>query len=206
MNRRIAVAASTLNLVCVAAFALSMLLESNFFSYFSSFFIALSYVAMAAAYCLCAPAQRRMAGLCALGSACMYAAVNAVVYFTQMTAVRAGNLPAQAREVLDFQSYGLFFSLDLLGYALMALSTLFEGWTVQARARDERALCVLLMAHGVFFVPCIAMPILGVFSAQAAGSDRTGVVALLFWCTYFIPVGALSRRYFARALRDSERA
>ena len=56
MNRRIAVAASTLNLVCVAAFALSMLVGSSFFSYFSSFFIALSYVAMAAGYCLCAPA------------------------------------------------------------------------------------------------------------------------------------------------------
>ena len=203
MNRRIAVAASTLNLVCVAAFALSMLLGSNFFSYFSSFFIALSYVAMAAAYCLCAPAQRRMAGLCALGFACMYAAVNAVVYFTQMTAVRAGNLPAQAREVLDFQSYGLFFSLDLLGYALMALSTLFAGMAV---TRDARALRVLLMAHGAFFVPCVAMPILGVFSAQAAGSDRSGVVALLFWCAYFIPVGVLSGRYFSRARREGGEA
>lgn len=56
MNRKIAVAATTFNAVCVAAFALSMLLGSNFFSYFSSFLIALSYVAMAAGYCLCAPA------------------------------------------------------------------------------------------------------------------------------------------------------
>lgn len=203
MNRKIAVAATTFNAVCVAAFALSMLLGSNFFSYFSSFFIALSYVAMAAGYCLCAPAQRRLAGLCALGFACMYAAVNAVVYFTQMTAVRGGELPAQALEVLDFQNYGLFFSLDLLGYALMALSTLFAGMAV---TRDARALRVMLMAHGAFFVPCVAMPILGVFSAQAAGSDRSGVVALLFWCAYFIPVGVLSGRYFSRALREGGEA
>lgn len=202
MNRRIAVAASTLNLVCVAAFALSMLVGSSFFSYFSSFFIALSYVAMAAAFCLCAPAQKRLAGLCALGFACMYAALNAVVYFTQMTAVRAGDLSAQAMEVLDFQRYGLFFSLDLLGYALMALSTLFAGLTLPAWARDARALRILLLAHGAFFVPCVVMPILGLFSAQTAGSDRAGVVALLFWCAYFIPVGALSHRYFARELQD----
>ena len=91
----------------------------------------------------------------------------------------------------------------LAGYALMALSTLFAGMAV---TRDARALRVLLMAHGAFFVPCVAMPILGVFSAQAAGSDRSGVVALLFWCAYFIPVGVLSGRYFSRALREGGEA
>ena len=41
--------------------------------------------------------------------------------------MRLAGLTEKARELLDFQQMGLFFSLDLLGYALMSLAAFFAG-------------------------------------------------------------------------------
>ena len=51
-----------------------------------------------------------------------------LVYFTQLTTVRFGGLTEQAQELLDFQQMNLFFSFDLLGYALMALAGAVLGY------------------------------------------------------------------------------
>lgn len=47
---------------------------------------------------------------------------------------------------------GLFFSLDLLGYALMSLATFFAGLTVEPKDKPSKWLRALLMIHGVFFI------------------------------------------------------
>lgn len=55
--------------------------------------------------------------------AAAYMVIILVVYFAQLTAVADGGLNDQALGIIDFQSMGLFFSYDLLGYGLMALAT-----------------------------------------------------------------------------------
>ena len=193
MNRVIGRAAAAINLLSVAAFALSMLVGCLFISYLSSLFIALSFLPMMAVF-----AQKGgAAGSCALGFGGMYALCNGVVYCAQLGAVRRG-LSEGAAALLDFQRFGLFFDLDLFGYGLMALATFFAGLTVVPRCREERWLKGLLLGHGVFALGCFALPILGVFGPGMEGGAWIGTVLLEGWCLYFAPVGVLCRRYFGR--------
>ena len=115
-------------------------------------------------------------------------------YFTQLTTVRLAALTEQTRELLDFQQMGLFFSLDLLGYALMSLATFFAGLTVEPKDKPAKWLRALLMIHGVFFISCLLMPMLGIF--QADSPAWIGVAVLEFWCAYFCPIAALALHYF----------
>lgn len=117
-----------------------------------------------------------------------------LVYFTQLTTVRFGGLTEQAQELLDFQQMNLFFSFDLLGYALMALATFFAGLTICSKKRADKWLRALLLIHGAFFISCLLLPMLGIFRADSPA--WMGVAVLEFWCAYFCPVTILSFLYF----------
>ncbi|MBR6890580.1 MAG: hypothetical protein IKN05_06280 [Clostridia bacterium] len=55
----------------------------------------------------------------------------------------------------------------------------------------------LLRLHGAFFIGCFVMPMTGAFSSMAGGqSGSGGVIALVAWCAYFLPVGVLAYRHF----------
>lgn len=196
MNRKIAMTASAVNLIGVLGFAASMAAGFDAGSYFCSIFIALGYVGMACAYAYFAEKPCKLAGYAAMAFAGMYAAVILLVYFAQLTTVRLESLTDQAAAILDFQKSGLFFNFDLLGYALMALSTFFAGLTVRRKARADRALRILLLVHGVFFLSCLIVPMLGVFRAD--GPRWIGTALLEFWCVYFCPIGILSLAHFSK--------
>ncbi len=196
MNRRIARAASAANGLCVAGFALCMALGAAFGSYLCSLGIALSFLPMVAAIAGRAPRDRRVAGLTAVGFAAAYAAVISLVYFTQLTTVRLGGLSAEAEALLDYAQFGLFFNLDLLGYAMMALSTFFAGLAMAPG--PARWLKRLLTAHGAFFFSCLICPMLGLFRPGMGGESWVGVALLECWCLYFLPVSALAFRFFSR--------
>ena len=152
------------------------------------------FVLMMCCFLQFAAPERRTAGYAAAAFSAVYAAIILVVYFTQLTTVRLAGLTEKVRELLDFQQMGLFFSLDLLGYALMSLATFFAGLTVCPRSRTDRWLRALLLIHGVFFISCLLMPMLGVFRADSPAWIGTAV--LEFWCAYFCPVAALALHYF----------
>lgn len=119
--------------------------------------------------------------------------------FAQLTAVSNGELSQEANTLLNFKSFGLFFSYDLLGYAFMALSTFFAGFSIRIKDRGGRWLKRLLLAHGVFAPACIAMPLLGIFQPDMPGGELTGVLVLEIWCAYFAPVCILALRYFIKS-------
>lgn len=200
MNRNIGICGSIINVAAVIGFAVSMLTGFSFGSYFFSMFIALGFVTMTCSYASFLEKERRAAGYASVAFAAAYAAVILLVYFAQLTTVRLDALTPQAAELLDFQRFGLFFNYDLLGYALMALSTFFAGLAIEARSKADRWLKRLLMIHGVFFISCLIVPMLGVF--QADDQDVTGVLLLEFWCLYFCPIGILSLLHF---LRDGQK-
>jgi isoprenylcysteine carboxyl methyltransferase (ICMT) family protein YpbQ len=82
---------------------------------------------------------------------------------------------------------------------MMALSTFFIGITINAKKKLDRWLKYLMMIHGIFFLSCFIMPMTGVFSSMSNGETSIGgVIALEFWCVYFIPIGVLSVIHFAR--------
>lgn len=198
MNRKIGMYASLVNVIAVIGFALSMLLGTNFGSYFCSSFIAFSFVPMISAFCIWAKAEAKLSGYTAIGFAIMYATIILLVYFAQMTTVQTGGLSEQATNILDFQRFGLFFSYDMLGYALMALSTFFAGLTVNAKSKADKWLKALLLIHGIFFISCFMMPMLGLFTPNMEGSAWIGTAILMFWCIYFVPVGILSCLHFSK--------
>ena len=198
MNGKIGVYASAINLCAVLAFSVSMLAGSLFLSYLSSIFIAFSFVAMICTFAYFSEKSSKVAGLCAVAFGTMYAICNSIVYFTQLTTVRNGNLTGHASSLLDFQQFGLMFNLDMLGYCLMALSTFFVGLTVAINSRADRWLKWLLIAHGIFAVSCFIMPILGLFDANMEGTDWIGTAVLEFWCVYFTPISILSILHFSK--------
>ncbi|WP_099469076.1 hypothetical protein [Konateibacter massiliensis] len=197
MNRKIGMTASIVNVIAVGGFALSMLLGNSFTSYLTSIFIAFSFVIMMCTFSFYTKEEAKVAGSSAVGFAVMYAAINSFIYFTQITTVRAGGLSEQASAILDFEQFGLFFNCDMLGYALMSLATFFAGLTIDAASKSDKWLKALLLIHGVFFISCFIMPLLGLFHAGMEGGAQIGTSVLIFWCVYFIPIGVLSFWHFS---------
>ena len=200
MDRNISLTGGALNFAGVLGFAAAMLFLPVGFSYFFSILIAWGLVLMLAGFARTAPAGHTVASTSALVFGGMYALCNTIVYFVQLSVVATTPLGAQAAALLDFQQFGMFFSLDLLGYGLMALSTFFAGLALAPTRREETVLCWLLLAHGAFAPACFILPPMGVFSTSMAGANWVGTALLEVWCIYFLPVGLLSLRYFARHL------
>lgn len=88
--------------------------------------------------------NRKTAGYSAMIFSGVYAVIILLVYFAQTTAVRLDRLNQQAMQILDYNKFGLFFSYDLLGYGIMALSTFFIGLTIQPKNAPDKALKWLL--------------------------------------------------------------
>ena len=199
VNKKTGVISSIVNVISVAGFAVSMLVGIDFCSYIFSIFIAFSFVTMMCCYGFYADGSRKIPGICAAVFSAIYAAIIFIVYFSQLTTVRYSELSEQAAMLLDFKRFGLMFNYDLLGYAIMALSTFFAGLTVIPNSKADKWAKYLLMIHGVFFFSCLIVPMLGVFNPKADSSySMTGVILLEFWCVYFIPTGILSALHFLR--------
>lgn len=194
MNRKIGMWSSVFNAISVISFAISMLFDFAFGSYFSSMFIAFSFVAMMCGYAYFAEKEAKLSGYVSVAFAAVYATIILLVYFTQLTTVRLNDLTQQAAVLLDFQQLGLLFNYDLLGYAVMALATFFAGLTIKPQTKIDRWLKYLLMIHGVFFISCFIVPMLGLFKPDS--STWIGVALLEFWCLYFCPIGILSYLHF----------
>lgn len=206
MNKKIGMVSSVVNMLAVVGFGVAMIVGSDFSSYLTSMFIAFSFVPMVSAFTVYTSMEKKAAGYSALVFAAAYAVLIWVVYFAQVTSVRLDPLNEQAAHILDYQQFGLFFSYDLLGYGLMALSTFFIGLTLEPVTIAERWLKGLLLVHGVFFISGLALPMLGLFNREMQGADWIGTAVLVFWCAYFTPVGALSYIFFKRrdALKSAE--
>jgi hypothetical protein len=204
MNKKMGMYSSIITFFAVLAFALCMFLgqflKNDFIgrnlSYYSSIFIAFGFVIMNCAYLSFTPKERQSAGLAALSFSIMYALLNIIVYYTQVTTIYLTKLSGETAGLLDFSKFGLFFNYDLLGYAFMSLSTFFTGINLEAKNKTGKALKYMLRIHGIFAISCFVLPITGVFNVNMAGGDFIGILVLEFWCIYFMPVCILSYKYF----------
>lgn len=199
MNRLIAKIGSIIVMVSVLIFAICMVIPFNFGSYFVCMLLPIGYIMMVAGFASESDNEHRVASMIGLIFAAVYAVLIFIVYFAQTTAVRLDSLGEQATQILDYSKGGLFFSYDLLGYGMMALSTFFSGLTISVKSKGDKWLKYLMMIHGVFFFGCFIMPMTGVFSSMASGdSSIGGVIVLEFWCAYFMPIGILSCLHFSK--------
>lgn len=204
MNRTISKIGALIVTVSVLLFAICMLLAFSFGSYFVCMLLPIGYIMMNAGFCYESDENHSVAAKVSMAFAAIYAGLIFLVYFAQTTAVRLDSLSGQAMQILDYSRGGLFFSYDLLGYGMMALSTFFAGLTIDAKTKSDKWLKCLMMIHGIFFFGCFLMPMTGVFSSMSNGETSiSGVIALEFWCAYFIPIGILSFIHFSRRVCNS---
>ena len=200
MNKRISRIGAAIVAATVFLFAVCMIVGFLFGSYLVCMLLPIGYIMMAAGFQQECPAERRVAANVGLILAAIYAVLILLVYFAQITSVRLDGLNEPALRILDYQRGGLMFNYDLLGYGMMALSTFFIGLSMKAERRADRWLKGLMLLHGIFFIGCFVMPMTGAFTAMADGeAGNGGTIALLFWCTYFFPIGVLAYRHFGNA-------
>ncbi|MBQ9545213.1 MAG: hypothetical protein IJV00_08815 [Clostridia bacterium] len=161
-------------------------------------FLPIGYIMTAAGFQNECGKDRRVPANIGLIFSAIYAALIFIVYFAQTTTVRLEDLTDQAKKILDYSRGGLLFNLDLLGYAMMALSTFFIGLSMRSKNSPDKWLKALMTFHGVFFISCFVLPMTGAFASMSSGGTHGGgVAALVVWCVYFLPIGILSFRHFS---------
>ena len=199
MNRIIPKTGAVIVTAAVFLFAICLIANYPFGSYFVCMFLPVGYIMMAAGLHYESCENRRVAADTGMAFAVIYAVLIFLVYFAQTTSVRLGGLSEQAQSILDFQRGGLMFNYDLLGYGMMALSTFFMALSIQAESKADRWMKALMAIHGVFFFGCFIMPMTGMFASMSDGKTSIGgTVALVAWCAYFLPIGVLAYRHFGK--------
>lgn len=200
MNRTIPQIGAAIVTITVFLFAVCMIADFSFGSYFVCMFLPLGYIMMAVGFQYESYENRRVSANVGVAIGVIYAVLIFLVYFAQTTSVRLEDLNEQAIQILDFQHGGLLFNYDLLGYGMMALSTFFIGLSINPNSKMDKWLKYLMMVHGVFFISCFIMPMTGMFTGMAGGeAGNGGTIALLGWCAYFLPVGVLAYKHFQKA-------
>lgn len=199
MNEKIAKIGSFVVIVSVIIFAICMLIPFDFGSYFICMLLPIGFLMMTAGFLIECENDKKVSGIVGIILAAVYIVLILLVYFAQTTVVQQGQLNDQAMQIINYKRGGLIFCYDLLGYGMMALSTFFTGMTIIEKTKGDKVLKWLMMIHGIFFIGCFLIPMTGVFSNMSDnGSGIGGVVALEFWCAYFLPIGILSYRHFGK--------
>ena len=197
MNEKIARVGSLIVTITVAVFAVCMLIDFSFGSYFICISLPIGFIMMTTGFYNESESSKKVAAMNGVIFAAVYAVLIVIVYFAQLTTVRLESLTEQAAQILDYSKGGLLFNYDLLGYGFMALSTFFTGLTIEGKSKADKVLKWLMLIHGIFFLICLIMPITGILRQTAdADAGKGGVIALECWCAYFIPSGVLSYIHF----------
>ena len=196
MNKKIGLIASIVMSVAVTVFLICLivaLFAKNVFtenlSYGVCAVLSWGYVALTCVYSCYTQRERTAAARIGVAVGVIYSTIISIVYFTQLTTVLHKSADEKILQAFSFTASGSWmFNLDLLGYGLLAISTFFVGLSLQAKNKADKALKILLMLHGIFFV-CMFVPILP-FPATNQGSG--GTIALICWCLFFLPICILS--------------
>lgn len=176
-------------LICliVALFAQNTFTEN--LSYGVCAVLSWAWVATACVYSCYTKKEHSAAAKIGVAIGVIYSTLVSIVYFTQISTVMYKTADEKILQAFSFTSSGSWlFNLDLLGYGLLAISTFFVGLTLQVQNKIDKALKILLMLHGIFFV-CMFAPVLPL---PATNQGNGGTIALMCWCLFFLPICILS--------------
>ena len=207
MNRIVSRIGALIVTVTVFFFMVFLIIGFTYGSYFVCLFLPIGYIIMAAGLQHESSEERKVAANIGLITAAVYAVFIMLVYYSQLTTVSLEKLDGLTKKVLDYRSGSLMFNYDLLGYGMMALSTFFIGLSMEAETKADKWLRGLMLVHGIFFISCVFMPLTGVFAHMGDGDHYDaspmggGVIALIIWCIYFLPIGILAFIHFEKKNR-----
>jgi len=154
-----------------------------------SIVLAWAFLVLMACVLDAAPAERRIWTLLGFAFALMYAVINSIVYFTELTVV----IPLQMRNEADaltllrFEPGTFLFAVNGLAYGFMSMATLFAA-PAFAREGLERRVRGALVAHGL----------IGPFIVGAVVWSPLQYIGVL-WILTFPAVGVLLAAYFRRS-------
>ncbi len=200
MNKKIGFISSIIITCMVAIFLICLIVSliiKNAFTENLSFgvctILSWAWVAVTCVYSCYVKKEHSATAKIAIATAIIYSTLVSIVYFTQLTTVLYKSVDEKILQAFSFTVAGSWlFNIDLLGYGLLSISTFFVGLPLQPQNKIDKALKLLLMLHGMFFV-CMFVPILPLPSTnQGIG----GTIALICWCLFFLPICILSTLHF----------
>lgn len=202
MNRKIGYISSIVKSGAVAIFLICLIVAlfiqntvTENLSYGVCTVLSWGWIATACVYSCYTKNERSAAAKIGIATGIVYSTLISIVYFTQLTTVLYKSVNDIILQAFSFSSAGSWlFNLDLLGYGLLSISTFFVGLTIQPQNKVDKALKILLMLHGIFFV-CMFVPILPLPSTN---QGKGGTIALIFWCLFFLPICVLSTLHFKK--------
>ena len=139
--------------------------------------------------------------------AIIYAVYIFAIYYLQLTFVRRAHVSPIALSVVEYQPGSAAFAIDILGYVLLSLSTLFLASSLEDT--DDRTLVGILRFHGLFGLTSIAVPFLPMIYEKSpeethADDDFIWQLPLVSWCAIFLPTCLLMARYFESNVQQKE--
>lgn len=197
MNQKIAKTGAVIVTASILVFAVCMLIPFNFGSYFICMLLPIGHIMMVSGFCNECKQENKVAAYVGMTFAGIYAVFVLLVYFAQTTSVRFEELDGVALRILDYSQGGLFFSYDLLGYGMMALSTFL--YRLDHRGRNKSGQVVKIFIDYPWCILCwmFYMPMTGVFRSMASGENSMGgVLALEFWCAYLLRLDFVMVTFF----------
>jgi hypothetical protein len=199
-NLKLGFYSSIIATILTTIFALSMVLGNNSLSFGSCMILSWSYVTLTCAFVTNVSNGKKSLGYAGVIFAAIYSAFITLVYYTQLTTVNQNAASNEILRVLRFEPGSWMFAFDLMGYAMMAISTFFIGVSLDAKTRAYKWLKGLLIAHGLFAPMCIIFPMINVFqnTQNVENTSIIGMIGLVGWCVYFIPTMVLAAIYFYR--------
>ena len=132
----------------------------------------------------------------AVATAIMYACYICAVYYMQMTFVRKARADPVALSIVEYRPGSAIFTVDILGYWLLAASTLLVALSLQGQ--NCNLLTTILYFHGVAGLTCFGVPFLPmIYEEQNENSDNfIWQTPLVSWCAIFLPICLLMADYF----------
>lgn len=205
MNRKICIISACILSITILIFfialGISLFLQTpitGLISYVVCILLSWTYVLTSIGHSMLCNQDRKVAAEAGKLFAVIYAVFICIAYFTQLTVVRQNVLSAEVVNAFDFNHPGSWlFSLDIIGYGIMALSTFFVGLTIEAKNKVDIVLKWLLLIHSVFII-CTVLPSTSMFLG-GNNSGNSGSIALMGWCLMFFPIAILSMIRFKHA-------
>jgi hypothetical protein len=129
-----------------------------------------------------------------------YVCCACIVYYVQLTFVRRAHPDPIALSVVGFKPGTAWFAIDLLGYTLLGISTIFLALSL---GTNHTLLVRSMYFHGLISLPGFFLPFLPLIYAE--DSDDGGAIwklPLLSWCLIFAPICFLMSQYFQSFAND----
>lgn len=198
---------SSIAIVMTSTFLFALILGfwfveiSNIISYITCFILAPAFVIMTISLHYTNPSEKKIWSLIGVAFSIIYAIFILLTYYTQLAlAFNPPNVSIDILKLLDYQEPNSWmFVVDMLGYGFLTLSTLFTGFMFSGD-KKYKWLKGIYIAHGLFFIPTLVFPLIPL-GASSSENSFFGTLALLVWCLIFIPLLALTIKFFRNKIK-----